>query len=85
MPYLSLARSTLGGLIIGWMFAHLSFAIPVKRLRETDTLLAFYHPVPHPSINPSSVDPAHLASASPGMGMPGLRMPGLPRVWINHS
>ena len=46
MPYLSLARSTLGGLIIGWMFAHLSFAIPVKRLRETDTLLAFYHPKP---------------------------------------
>ena len=24
----------------------MSFAIPVKRLRETDTLLAFYHPKP---------------------------------------
>ena len=28
------------------MFEHLSFAIPVKRLRETDTLLAFHHPKP---------------------------------------
>jgi len=28
------------------MFAHMSFAIPVKRLRETDTLMAFYHPKP---------------------------------------
>ena len=28
------------------MFEHMSFAIPVKRLRETETLLAFYHPKP---------------------------------------
>jgi histidine triad (HIT) family protein len=32
--------------IIGWMFAYMSFAIPIKRLRETDTLMAFYHPKP---------------------------------------
>ena len=32
--------------VIGWMFAHMSFAIPVKRLRETETLMAFYHPKP---------------------------------------
>ena len=32
--------------LIGWIFAHMSFAIPVKRLRETDTLMAFYHPKP---------------------------------------
>jgi histidine triad (HIT) family protein len=32
--------------MIGWVFAHMSFAIPVKRLRETVTLLAFYHPRP---------------------------------------
>jgi len=25
----------------------MSFAIPVKRLRETETLLAFYHPKPN--------------------------------------
>jgi histidine triad (HIT) family protein len=31
---------------IGWIFAHMSFAIPVKRLRETKTLMAFYHPKP---------------------------------------
>ncbi len=28
------------------MFAHMSFAIPVKRLRETNTLMAFRHPKP---------------------------------------
>ena len=31
---------------IGWLFAHMSFAIPVKRLRETETLMAFHHPRP---------------------------------------
>ena len=32
--------------IIGWIFAHMSFAIPVKRLRDTETLMAFHHPRP---------------------------------------
>lgn len=32
--------------LIGWIFAHLSFAIPVKRLRETESLMAIYHPKP---------------------------------------
>ena len=32
--------------LIGWIFEHMSFAIPVKRLRETATLMAFYHPKP---------------------------------------
>jgi histidine triad (HIT) family protein len=32
--------------LIGWMFEYMSFAIPVKHLRETETLLAFYHPKP---------------------------------------
>ena len=31
---------------IGWFFAHMSFAIPVRRLRETETLMAFHHPKP---------------------------------------
>lgn len=31
---------------IGWIFEHMSFAIPVKRLRETGTLMAFPHPKP---------------------------------------
>ncbi len=32
--------------LIGWIFAHISFAIPVERLRETNTLMAFHHPKP---------------------------------------
>lgn len=45
----SLARTLnnrLGAFLFGFLFAHMSFAIPVKRLRETDTLLAFHHPRP---------------------------------------
>jgi histidine triad (HIT) family protein len=39
----------LGGFLAGWIFAHMSFIIPAKRLRKTDTLLAFHHPKPsHP-------------------------------------
>lgn len=41
-----LTRSPLARLVIGWVFTHMSFVIPVKRLRETETLLAFYHPKP---------------------------------------
>ena len=43
---LRLARSALGRWIIGWLFAHMSFIIPVQRLRETPTLIAFHHPKP---------------------------------------
>jgi histidine triad (HIT) family protein len=32
--------------LIGWIFAHMSFALPVKRLHETETLIAFHHPKP---------------------------------------
>ena len=32
--------------LIGWIFEHMSFAIPLKRLRETETLIAFHHPKP---------------------------------------
>jgi histidine triad (HIT) family protein len=41
-----LARTAVFGTIIGWLFAYMSFAIPINRLRETDLLLAFYHPKP---------------------------------------
>jgi histidine triad (HIT) family protein len=41
-----LARIHSARRIVGWMFAHMSFAIPVKRLRETNTLIAFHHPHP---------------------------------------
>ena len=44
--FLRLAHMQPGRKLIGWIFAHMSFAIPIKRLRETDTLLAFFHPKP---------------------------------------
>lgn len=41
-----LARTAVFGAVVGWIFAHMSFVIPVNRLRETDLLVAFYHPKP---------------------------------------
>lgn len=41
-----LARSSFARWFMGWAFAHMSFLIPVERLRETSTLLAFHHPKP---------------------------------------
>ena len=32
---------------IGWIFAYMSFLIPIVRLRETSSLLAFHHPSPN--------------------------------------
>ena len=44
-----LANSKIGRFLIRVVFSKMSFLIPTKRLRETDTLLAFYHPKPsHP-------------------------------------
>jgi len=43
---LRLARSSIGALLIGWAFAHASFALPLRRLRETNSLVAFHHPQP---------------------------------------
>jgi histidine triad (HIT) family protein len=43
---LQLARSHLFGTLIGWFFAHCSFLVPIKRLYESETLLAFRHPQP---------------------------------------
>ena len=44
--FLRLANTRAGRKLVGWIFAYMSFAIPVKRLRETEILLAFYHPKP---------------------------------------
>jgi len=41
-----LARTPAAGFFVGWLFAHMSFALPLKRLRETATLVAFHHPHP---------------------------------------
>lgn len=43
---LKLARYRLGGWLLRMVIRHMDFAIPVKRLRETNTLLAFHHPNP---------------------------------------
>jgi histidine triad (HIT) family protein len=43
---ISLARQTNSRKLFNWSLEHFSFAIPVKRLRETRTLLAFHHPQP---------------------------------------
>ena len=44
-----LSRTWLGGLILGWVLGRFSFALPVERIYETDTLIAFDHPQPsHP-------------------------------------
>jgi histidine triad (HIT) family protein len=32
--------------ILPWILTHMSFAIPLHKLRETPTLLAFHHPQP---------------------------------------
>jgi histidine triad (HIT) family protein len=41
-----LLRSRPARAVLGWFFAHMSFAIPVQRRRETATLVAFDHPRP---------------------------------------
>jgi histidine triad (HIT) family protein len=41
-----LLRSRLANTLIPWLLAHMSILIPLHRLRETDTLMAFHHPQP---------------------------------------
>lgn len=42
----SVLRRRWGGYLLGWAFEYLSAVMPVRRLRETETLIAFYHPEP---------------------------------------
>lgn len=42
----ALARSWVGRKAVGILFSHFAFALPIHRLRETDTLIAFEHPQP---------------------------------------
>ena len=42
----ALAKTPIGDLIIGTAFGKLSKLLPVKRIKETDKVLAFWHPVP---------------------------------------
>ena len=41
-----LANTIIGRFLIRLVFSKMSFLIPAKRLRETETLLAFHHPKP---------------------------------------
>ncbi len=43
---LRLVRTRLGRRLTGWIFAHMSQLLPVDRLAETGTLIAFHHPQP---------------------------------------
>ena len=36
----------LAHILLPWIMTHMSFAIPLSKLRETPTLLVFYHPQP---------------------------------------
>ena len=40
------ARSRIGRRWVSWGLTHMSFALPVDKLRQTPTLLAFHHPKP---------------------------------------
>ena len=47
----SIAKTRIGGLILHWIITYFSFAIPVEKLIETDSLLAFHHPSPSYSLH----------------------------------
>ena len=42
----ALLDNNVGRALAGWMFAHMSGLLPIDRLRETATLVAFHHPKP---------------------------------------
>lgn len=42
----SAAHSSILRGLTGWVFTHMSFVLPVKRLYETERLVAFEHPSP---------------------------------------
>src|SRR5678816_2826121 len=59
-----LARLSLARRIIGWLFSNMSFAIPVQRLHETATLIAFHHPKPSYPVHILIVPKRSLGSLS---------------------
>ena len=44
--FLRLSRTRLGEILLGLLFSSFSFAIPVNKLRDSETLIAFFHPEP---------------------------------------
>jgi histidine triad (HIT) family protein len=45
------ARTKVGSFLIGFLFVHFSFSLPMKRLKETKTLVAFFHPQPNHKVH----------------------------------
>lgn len=43
----SFAKSPIGDLIVGLAFGKFSGLLPVKKLKETDKIIAFWHPKPY--------------------------------------
>lgn len=63
MPILfHLARWPLFRSLVGWVLTHMSFVIPLNRLRETPSLLAFFHPKPNYPIHILILPKHQLAS-----------------------
>lgn len=44
--FFKLARTRLGEFMLGLLFSSFSFAIPLSKLRDTEALIAFFHPQP---------------------------------------
>jgi len=65
-----LANSIIGRFLIRLLFSKMSFMIPTKRLRETNTLLAFHHPKP--------IHPVHI------LLMPKLELPNFQALDANN-
>ena len=60
----SLARKPLLGHLIGCVFVHLSFLLPVERIYETKKWLVFYHPKPSYPVHILLVPKKQIASLS---------------------
>ncbi|MBM3145787.1 MAG: HIT domain-containing protein [Chloroflexi bacterium] len=46
MFWLRVARSKFGAWMLPWLFTHMSSFLPMKRVYESDSVLAFHHPRP---------------------------------------
>jgi histidine triad (HIT) family protein len=60
--FLRLARTRLGRWLTGWIFTHMRDLLPIDRLAETGTLIAFRHPQPAYSFHVLIVPKKEIAS-----------------------
>ncbi len=58
------ARSRLGRHLVTWGLTTMSFALPIEKLRQTPTLLAFHHPKPAYPLHILIVPRAPIANLS---------------------